>query len=299
MFISCGQRLDTDEIEIAHRIAERLGQIGYDAYIAVEEQSLRGVKENIFSQLSSSEYFLFIDFKRERLEGSEFHRGSLFCHQELAIASFLDMPLIAFQETGVKREDGLLQFLQTNCIPFSDRHTLPNVVADIINQRGWDPNWKNVLIIERDRNQFTDARMAQDGPVARFFHIKVRNLNSFRPASNCYAYVKTIKNVETNEVLSFSGRSVELKWAGYIYPNVLILPSSHRLLDGIFVLHQQPANARFNTFTDSTEFVTIIQGPGEYRINFIVSSENFPPTEAVFRLHLGNDLNDIIFELLQ
>lgn len=263
---------------------------------------MQGLKENIFSQLSSSEYFLFIDFKRERLEGSELHRGSLFCNQELAIASFLDMPLIAFQERGVKKEDGLLQFLQSNCIQFTDRHTLPNVVADIINQRGWDPNWKNALILERDPKQFTDSRMGQDEQrrvvVGRFFHIKVRNLNPHKQASNCYAYVKTIENLETNEVLSLSGRSIELKWAGYIYPNALVLPSSYRLLDGIFVLHQQPTIARFNIFTDSTEFVNIIRGPGRYRITYMVCSENFPPMEGFFRLRLGNSLDDIVFELL-
>ena len=36
----------------------------------------------------------FIDIKRERvrsLGSGEFHRGSLFCHQELAIASYLEL----------------------------------------------------------------------------------------------------------------------------------------------------------------------------------------------------------------
>jgi hypothetical protein len=298
VFISCGQQRDTEEVETAHRIAERLDSDGYEAYIAVEEQTLRGVKENIFSQIMSSEYFLFIDFKRERLETSDLHRGSLFCHQELAIASFLDMPLIAFQENGVKREDGLLGFLQSNSIPFTDRHTLPNVVADTIRLRGWNPNWKNTLVLERDSDQFTDARTTPTGVDARFFHIRVRNLNPYKPACNCYAYVKSIENLQTHEVLALSGKSVELKWAGYVFPNALILPSSFRLVDGIVVIHNQPAQARFNTFTDSTEFITAIYGPGDYVITYIVCSENFPPTEANFMLHLDDSLDDIIFEII-
>lgn len=75
-------------------------------------------------------------------------RGSLFSHQELSIASFLDITVLAFQERGVKPTDGLLQFLQTNCIPFTDKHTLPNLVADLVRQRGWDPTWRNELILE-------------------------------------------------------------------------------------------------------------------------------------------------------
>lgn len=45
VFISCGQRRDTDEVEVARRIAERLYRDGYEPYIAVEEQTLKGLKE--------------------------------------------------------------------------------------------------------------------------------------------------------------------------------------------------------------------------------------------------------------
>ncbi|MHC1635988.1 MAG: hypothetical protein ACXQTS_05140, partial [Candidatus Methanospirareceae archaeon] len=86
VFISCGQQKGTDEIEIAHRVAERLKEMDFDPYIAIEEQTLRGIKENIFKRLQESEYFIFIDFKRERLykpkngdfEDTGEHRGSLF-----------------------------------------------------------------------------------------------------------------------------------------------------------------------------------------------------------------------------
>lgn len=114
VFISCGQTRGSEEENIAHKVSERLDKLGYDSYIAVEEQTLRGVKENIFHQLETSEYFIFIDFKREKLEynGFQICRGSLFSHQELAIASYLDIPLAAFQEEGVKQEDGLMRFFK-------------------------------------------------------------------------------------------------------------------------------------------------------------------------------------------
>src|SRR5436190_19996924 len=110
IFISCGQSKESDEPQVAREIAVRLERLGFDPYIAVAEQTLRGVKENIFEQLRKSEYFLFVDFKREFLVGTEppVCRGSLFSHQELAIASFLDIDVLAFQENGVKRTDGLL-----------------------------------------------------------------------------------------------------------------------------------------------------------------------------------------------
>jgi len=66
IFISYGQRKQTNETEIAKKIADELEHMGFDPYVAVQEQTLRGVKENIF-QLANSEYFIFIDFKREKL----------------------------------------------------------------------------------------------------------------------------------------------------------------------------------------------------------------------------------------
>jgi len=87
-----------------------MDKLGFDPYVAVQEQTLRGLKENIFRQLSYSQYFIFVDFKREKLEDKDaMYRGSLFSHQELALASYLDIPVLALQETGIKKNDGILR----------------------------------------------------------------------------------------------------------------------------------------------------------------------------------------------
>ena len=117
VFISCGQQKGTDEVEVAHKVAEKLEEMDFEPYIAVEEQTLKGMKENIFRRLSESEYFIFIDFKRERLfklkngsfDDTGKHRGSLFSHQELAIATFLDVKPLLFREKEVKEDDGILK----------------------------------------------------------------------------------------------------------------------------------------------------------------------------------------------
>lgn len=103
VFLSCGEQKGTEEISIAQRIKAKLERMGFQLYIAVEEQTLKGVKDNIFSRLAESEYLIFIDFKREKLmekteKGEpEKHRGSLFSNQELAIAAFLETPVLAFR----------------------------------------------------------------------------------------------------------------------------------------------------------------------------------------------------------
>jgi hypothetical protein len=51
--------------------------------------------ENIFRHLKASEYYVFIDFCREVIDNASY-RGSLFVNQELAIATFLQIPGIGF-----------------------------------------------------------------------------------------------------------------------------------------------------------------------------------------------------------
>ena len=157
IFISCGQNKNSDEATIAASIKAKTQALGFDPYVAVDVQTLQGLKESIFSQLETSEYFIFVDLKRERLSDDPLqHRGSLFSHQELALASYLDIDVLAFQENGIKKNDGILAFLQTNAYPFADRSMLSDFVVAKLRERGWDPHWRNELILERDPQQFTD-----------------------------------------------------------------------------------------------------------------------------------------------
>jgi hypothetical protein len=292
VFISCGQSKQSDEVQIAEAISNRIRQLGFDPYIAVAEQSLRGLKENIFAQLRGSEYFIFVDFKRERLDGTEDYRGSLFSHQELAIASFLDVDVIAFQENGIKRNDGLIQFLQTNAISFTDKHTLPNVVADTIAQRGWKSNWRNELVLERDPRQFSDAnqfvRPGLSQP-ARFFHIDVRNRHREKLATNCYVYLDRVVRLPDTEVPL---KTVEFKWAGVSLPSVAIVPNSSRAFDAFHIWKTRPTQVLFNAYSDSTNFhPTLPVGTGIYELSYLVVAENFPPARGRFVLDLQETLD--------
>ena len=76
---------------------------------------------NILPHFRDHEYFLFIDFRGEHLMSTvqtKDYRGSLFTNQELAIAIYLNKEIIAFQEEGIKKLDGMLSAIQANVIPF-------------------------------------------------------------------------------------------------------------------------------------------------------------------------------------
>jgi len=290
VFISCGQSKQSDEAAIASNVAARLRELGFDPYIAVLEQSLRGLKENIFEQLSKSEYFVFVDFKREQLLGSEpaTCRGSLFSHQELALASFLEIPVLAFQESGVKQDDGIIRFLQANATPFTDRHLLPSVIADQVQGRQWDPRWRNEIVLERDPAQYGDAQFAGTQERGRFFHISVRNRHRRKTATNCYVYLEAVTRLDTATKIPLN--AVEIKWAGYVLPNTHIPSHTARRFDAFYIRHHLPTQLQFNVFSDSTEFIPRIGGEGRYELSYLVVSDNFPPARASFILTLDTAL---------
>jgi len=302
VFISCGQRKKADELQTAQEIGKRLTELGFDYYIALEEQTLRGVKDNIFRQLESSEYFIFIDFKREKIStssGKAEYRGSLFSHQELALASFMDIPLLAFQEKGVKQEDGIMRYLQANSIRFTDKHLLADVVSSEIIKLGWKPGWKNALVLGRESEQYMDlVRPAPDGgtiPV-RFFHIVVRNLHPHKTALNCYVYLAKAKNLSTGIELPLE--TVEFKWAGYVMPNANIFSSSQRAFDAVWFDRPNPSRPRFSTYSDSGRYLPefSIAGKGNYELSYLVVSENFPPCTSTFILRVGDKIEDFKLE---
>jgi hypothetical protein len=195
VFISCGQDQRSDEVGVVNSIAAQLWDLGYDPYIAVQEHTLRGVTDNVFRRLAESEYLVFIDFKREKLLGTEDHRGSLFTHQELAVETYLDLDVLAFQEEGVRKLDGIIQFLQTNAISFSDRALVPKLVADKVVSSS-TPNWRNELSLKRDPKQLLDVpavgRAGHPAGNRRFFYASVRNHHKSFAAAHAYVYLDSI-----------------------------------------------------------------------------------------------------------
>lgn len=304
IFISCGQRKEgSDERRIAQLIKVLLEAKGFNAYVATEVHSPGGLWESIFNVLSSSEYFLFIDFKREELKDPSLqepnvHRGSLFSHQELAVACYLQIPILAYQEEGVKPNDGILQYVQVNPKPFRDREMLPDSVIGAVDREGWNPNWRNQLVMERNPNEYSEANITlqqQDGqrtPVpSRFFHIDVRNLNIHKHARNCYAFLERIRNLSTGQCDETN--YVELKWAGYRLPGATILPGSQRRIDAFFAFNQSPRFLQSSSFTDATDYVPRVEGPGDYDLTYVVVSDNFQRVTSTFRVHLGDKLDEI------
>ena len=318
VFISCGQRKDTDylttitpdtlelrtpELTMANQISEELKKLGFEPYVALEQQTLEGVKEAIFKRLENVEYFLFVDFRREGLlkEGeNSFYsgecRGSLFSNQELAIARFQGYEVLAFQEKGVKKEDGILKYIQANCMTFSSRKNLvKTVVAEV--RKNWNPNWRNELVLERENDDFEDERVVWGN--GRWFPIKIINQHKDRFARHCVAYAERIRDIQNNKTIELE--LVELKWKNTTTVDVSIPPRQFRYLDGIHVSTNNPHMAWLGMNYQVANWEKLhtnfqIRLAGDYEIECVVFSEDFSPARAKFKLHVGMQMQDAKFQ---
>ena len=296
VFISSGQR--DREMPIVSQIADLLRKEGFEPYVAREQSSLDGLKEEIFRQLRYCEYFLFIDFKREplvvadedcRLEFS--HRGSLFSHQELAIASYLGIRAVGFQQEGLARLDGMLQAWPLNCHKFTNEFDLLTKIQRWVASKKWNPNWRAGICM--DRNDPGDVLARNDPPA--IFHINVRNRDWRNPALDCRAYVERVYDLESEKELDLE--LFELKWAGTVVPNVTIMPNRFRRFDAFVIEWTNSTHVCWpikgaHSFSDTDKVWPKITKAGKYHLLYLVTCFNFPPIRTMFELDLKDDLRE-------
>jgi hypothetical protein len=111
IFLSCGQR--PDELRTALNIREALS--AFEVYIAASLKTAFENPSDIVRELKNSDYFLLVNVCRT----DPAIRGSLYCHQELAIAYSLGMPIRVVSQTGAIK-DGLIHYLMINTEDFDD-----------------------------------------------------------------------------------------------------------------------------------------------------------------------------------
>jgi hypothetical protein len=286
VFVSCGQR-DGDEMEVVHRLEALLRSKGFEPYVAKYQQSLRSLRENIFDRLSEqTEYFLFIDFRREKVGESEDRRGSVFSHQELAIASFLDFEedIIVFQEHGVLERDGMIGAFQANAHRFQDRSELLKDIEKRI-EENWHNNWRRKLVL--DNNPSCVAVRQQSGATGFFFHVIVKNRHIRATARNCYAHLRSKTDAVTNQPIPFEAAA--LKWAGYSFPNAVVPPASFRRFDAVWFDSSSPQYPRFNIFSDWPQNRPDLHGPGVWMLEYEVISENVSGSTIPLVLEVRDD----------
>jgi hypothetical protein len=288
VFISCGQST-AEEKEIGNAVVDYFKKRGFEPYFAEEVHSPLGLTQNIFESLKRSEYFVCINPTRDN---SDF--GSLFVQQELAIASFLELPLVAFHQPGVRLQ-GVAKYLHVNSLQMN---TISEMLAYLERYTAqWEPESKNQFRLSWGHESLNVAILNQNRQLSNWYHIKVENLSAVIHAKNCYCYIESIHDLLADKQLFGKNEyKNELSWAGTDHTNVDIPRQAKRDIDAIFTVLGSSWWV-FNERSTSTIYRYPRLPDGKYKITYVAHSDNFPTAELEVQLALSNDRLTVVNQI--
>lgn len=287
VFISCGQSTD-EEKELGSSCKRYFEKRQFFAYLAEEVQSLEALTENIFRHLRNSEYAVFIDCKREKLDTGEF-RGSLFVNQELAIAAFLPIEeSMVFHQEGVIIE-GVAKYLVAKPVHFSEEQEFLEKLKE--QTRGWHHDWRNELSLKFFR--VAPNYKIPDGRYTDWYHLQVANIHRNKYARNCVAWVLKIKNLDSGQEIDPG--NFELGWAGTGLFERHILPKREAEVDAFWIIRGEDVIRFHHRPSTSSQYGMRPLVKGNYLLTYLIISENFEQVTKTFKLKFGGDYTQIEF----
>lgn len=279
VFISCGQR-DERERSIGKAVEDYLKEMDFKTYFAERVHSSDALTENIFKFLRQSEYFVFIDFLRDKNRRT----GSLFVSQEIAIATFLKLEGFGFLEKGMKQK-GILNYQIYNADDFQqlrkDGDNVKEVIGEIIDKlkakiAEWDINSVNELKIEYNYGSIgRNVGIAQIKKRSDWYHLDIRNRHKSKNALWCSGYVTKIKNLSADR--QYQATTNELIWSGTGVITVNVIADTCRLLDAFYIIHDKDLIHFHQQAPTSTNprYCLPDLPKGKYEIEYSVISSNF------------------------
>lgn len=275
VFISCGQR--PGERGVAQAVASWFAEKGFRPYVALEVQSIQDINSGIIGELRRSDYYVFIDFRREPLEGhgtpSPEHRGSLFSHQELAIAYAMGFEhCLFFRERDVRLE-GMGMYMASNATIFESRAEVQELVARAAEERRWTPDYSRNLVAARIH--YPDKRINFRGELlGRALHVDIENRRPDLGAAGTLARLAELR--PEGEDWHLSPNRAPLKATGQPGFQQTIWPKSHGAFDLLFV-DESTGRCRIflNNALDITPRPVLLDAPGDYLLRYEVFAEGF------------------------
>lgn len=279
VFISCGQRT-SEETTIAEKLKAWLDARGFNAYVARVAQSIEDVNSGIIKELKNSDFFIFIDFRREEIikqKGEKINRGSLFTNQELAIAYYLGFEkVLFFQQIDIKRE-GFLRYIAANPTPFENNNELfEKIKAEVEKRDDWKSTYTRHLIPANlnwgGEVSFTD-HMQNNFPNCKALQIDIKNKRNDIASFNTVA---RLEYIERNGIKNPCGDRSTLKVNGQPGFSQVIWPENHGAFDLLLMDKRNPSEMYLNSALDLRPKQPIISGNGIYSLYYSVLGENFP-----------------------
>ena len=294
VFISCGQD-NPQEIQVANQIYKWLLLQGFDPYVAINTQSILELNTGIIAELKRSDFYLFINFRREHFQHrwfltsrKNFYRGSVFTNQELAIAYALEFDRMIFLNQKGVRRDGLFRYIGSNTPEFSNFDQVLPIVQAAITNAGWDNSYSRNLDF-RNLNwsepfQYTDQVGTRN---VKALHIDIFNNRPDKGASNCVA---RLNKITQNGITTDSPDKSHIKHRGFQGYSNVIWPCNHASFDLLSIDMMNQSNIFLHSAADIRPRQSVIAAIGQYLLHYQVFAEDFPLIEFNVELNVTGNI---------
>jgi len=280
IFVSCGQR-PGPENDFCSALRAWLTAQGFSVYVAIEIQSILDLNHDIIAGLKTSDYYLFINFAREKVRGSLFNnwrRGSVYTNQELAIALAEGIDHCLFINQRGVRKEGIHHYLVSNVPEFDGPGDLLPIVQHAIAIAGWSPTFSRHLSLARLRWGNPVIYGDHTGQRAvRTLHGDIRNSKKTQAA---HGVVARMTKFGPPGALVASPDLATLKASGFIGYEHVIFPESENPFDLLSLEIDAAATITGRVFLNSSMDVhprqPIVSLPGLYHFQFDILGQHFP-----------------------
>jgi hypothetical protein len=247
--------------------------LGFDPYVAAQVQSILDLNGEIIGELKRSDFFLFIDFRREEVATGQC-RGSLFTHQEAAIAYSLGFQKMLFLRQRGVRSEGMLAYIVSN-VPCFDRHTdVVQSARQAVFQAGWVSTYSRNLIVSNLRwSRQVNYRDHTGAISVQILHADIEN---HRPDIGSVGTVARLSALMVNGNRVESPDKSHLKVSGQPGYAQTILPGSHGAFDFLALALGQPHTLILNSALDVRPRGALIGEPGDYILEYEVFAPGLP-----------------------
>jgi hypothetical protein len=274
VFLSCGQR--PGERELAREIQQMIEREfkPMKCYNADSRQGFEDVM-SITEHLARSDYYLFIDFKRD-----DSVPISVFTHQEFALARAWQIEeMLAFQEKGLQEKGlsshGMLGYVLAHPTQF-ERATLVEQVRKEIARKDWNANYSRNLLADRIEASPAMRYGYPNGEVhgEEIWRVFIENRRIDQAAWNTIAI---LDSVTSNETVRKPDRTF-LKWAGQQAYQKTVFPQDYGEIDA-FAIRVDGSGVFLHSARDLYLLEAIITEPGFYKLKYLLYAPGFPSTD--------------------
>ncbi len=260
-----------------------LASRGFQPYIAKEVQTIFEINSGIIGELKDSDCYLFVNFRRERVNGR--FRGSLFANQEFGIAYALGFEkILVVNQEGI-RSEGMLAYIGCNTEEFRDYGDCLPVIERAVDRAAWRPEYSRRL--RAGNLRFPDQTINYGSLQGRFLYLDIHNgrpdIAALEATGRLAAYGLAGSTSRTPSAI----RS-PLKATGKPAFSHTIFPRSHEAFDllciGISPDEPDVEHAYLNSALDVRPIQALPINRGKWEIEYEFYAIGFPLLTVIIEL---------------